>query len=82
MLAAVTLGHDLARLFASPGSLRHALSGLKSVDSALGLVNSTCKSLELFSFDSLCTILVTFLDLRRPGQRIPEVPKRVVTLLD
>lgn len=33
----------------------------------LGTSYSTCKYPDLFSFDSLCTILVTFLDLGRAG---------------
>lgn len=45
----------------------------------LGTSYSTCKYPDLFSFDSLCTILVTFLDLGRAGQGIPEV-QRVLTL--
>lgn len=77
MLAAVTWGHDLARLFASPDSSRLTLSGSEAVDSAYSAFK-----FRGFSFDVLCTILVTFLDLGRAGQRISQVPKRVVSLLD
>lgn len=48
MLAAVTLGHDLARLFASSDSSRHTLSGLKAVDSASRLFNLQVLRLVFF----------------------------------
>lgn len=48
VLAAVASGHDLARLFPSPGSSRHTLSRFKAVDSAQGLVSQRASSQTSF----------------------------------